>query len=86
MDKSGLAVITTESPLNIPCGFILNKSTATHAKHRVSENKKRFENESAVFKNKCEKLIAMSYENNKIFVENVEKEIQLKITSLMNSY
>ena len=30
------------------------------------------------FKNKCDKLITMSYENSKIHVENLEKEITRK--------
>ena len=32
----------------------------------------------AIFKNKCEKLITVSYKNSKIHVENLEKEIRLK--------
>ena len=35
----------------------------------------RFQNELAVFNYKCEKLIALSCENNLIRVENLEKEI-----------
>ena len=35
----------------------------------------RFQNEFAMFKNKCEKLIALSYENNLIRVENLDKEM-----------
>ena len=38
----------------------------------------RFQKELATFKNKCEKLITMSYENSKIHVENLEKEIRRK--------
>ena len=38
----------------------------------------RFQKELANFKNKCEKLITMSYENNKLRVENFEKEIRRK--------
>ena len=37
-----------------------------------------FQKELAIFKKKCEKLITMSYENNKFRVENVEKEIRRK--------
>ena len=38
----------------------------------------RFKKELATFKNKCKKLITMPYENNKIHVENHEKEIRRK--------
>ena len=38
----------------------------------------RFQKGLATFKNKCEKLITMSYENSKICVENLEKEISRK--------
>ena len=38
----------------------------------------RFQKELATFKNKCEKLITMSYKNSKIHVENLEKEIKRK--------
>ena len=34
--------------------------------------------ELATFMNKCKKLITMSYENSKIHVENLEKEIRRK--------
>ena len=34
--------------------------------------------ELATFMNKCKKLISMSYENSKIHVENLEKEIRRK--------
>ena len=37
-----------------------------------------FEKELATFTNKCEKLITMSYEKSKIYVENLEKEIRRK--------
>ena len=38
----------------------------------------RFQKELATFKNKCKKLITMSYENSKIHVENLEKQIRRK--------
>ena len=40
--------------------------------------KMRFQKDLATFKNKCEKLITVSYKNSKIHVENLEKEIRLK--------
>ena len=36
----------------------------------------RFQNKLATFKNKCEKLITKSYENSKIHVKNLKKEIR----------
>ena len=39
---------------------------------------KSFWKESPGFKSKCEKLTAMSYDKNKILVENFEKEITIK--------
>ena len=50
-----------------------------------------FGNELAAFKEKCEKLIALTYENSKISNENLEKETTRKdnsrlITSLINFY
>ena len=38
----------------------------------------RFQKELTTFKSKCEKLITISYENSKIHVENLEKEIRRK--------
>ena len=38
----------------------------------------RFQKKLATFKNKCEELITMSYENSKIHAENLEKEIRRK--------
>ena len=38
----------------------------------------RFQKELATFENKCKKLITMSYENSKIHVENLEKQIRRK--------
>ena len=37
-----------------------------------------FQKKLATFKDKCEKLITMSYENSKIRIENLEKEIRCK--------
>ena len=34
-----------------------------------------FQKELATFNNKCEELVAKSYENSKIHVENLKKEI-----------
>lgn len=38
----------------------------------------RFQKELAIFKNKSEKLITISYENIKVLVENLEKEKRSK--------
>ena len=38
----------------------------------------RFQKKFATFKNKCEELITMSYENSKIHAENLEKEMRRK--------
>ena len=38
----------------------------------------RFQKKLATFKNKCEELMTMSYENSKIHAENLEKEIRRK--------
>ena len=40
----------------------------------------RFQNELTTFKNKCEKLLTMSYENSKTRVKNLEKEIICKVS------
>ena len=37
-----------------------------------------FQMELATFKNKCKKLITISFENSKIHAENLEKEIRRK--------
>ena len=38
------------------------------------------------FKNKCEKLITMSYESSKIHDENLKKEIRRKDNIIINFY
>ena len=45
-----------------------------------------FRKEFAVLKKKCKKLIATLFENNKIHVENLEKEIPPKKASFINFY
>ena len=44
-----------------------------------------FQKELANFKNKCETLITLTYENSKIHVENLEKEIRRKDNTFIDN-